>query len=294
MYYLFYIPLYLFSLIPLRVLYLFSDFLYFISYTVLGYRKKVVLDNLRIAFPEKTDQQRLQIASAFYHNLADTLFETIKFISWSRDTFEKHFSCDLSGMDQAYASGKSIYLVGMHNFNWEYVNWGLALKMKYPLVCIYMPLANKSLDKIIFDMRSRCGSLLIPATDFRNSYAPYRSTRHILGTVADQSPGNPANAYWIEFFGKPTAFTKGTEKGARMQDAAVVFVHFYKIKRGSYRVETLFHTDQPKSLEEGTITRSYAAYIEKCLREHPDNYLWSHRRWKHEWKEGYDKIMPGA
>ncbi|WP_430894518.1 MULTISPECIES: lysophospholipid acyltransferase family protein [unclassified Paraflavitalea] len=291
MYYLIFIPLYLLSLLPVRVLYFFGDAIYGVLFYIIGYRKQVVLNNLKIAFPEKSDVERYKIAKGFYHNFIDTFMETIKFITWGEKEMKKRFEADLSNFEKAYQYNKPIHLIGMHNFNWEYVNLGLCTRLKYPFLGIYMPVGNKAFDRIIYNMRSKLGTILIPATDFKNNYLKYASTLHVLGTAADQSPGNPKSAYWTNFFGRPTAFVVGPEKGAKVNDAVILFAHFYKTKRGYYKIDTEFITAEPNSLPQGEITALYAKYIEKCLRQHPSNYLWSHRRWKHEWKDEYGKVI---
>lgn len=287
MYYLIYIPLYLLSLLPLRLLYLLGDFIYVLIYYVLGYRRKVVMANLFIAFPEKTDKERTRIARDFYHQFVDTFLETLKFISWNQQAMKKHWEADLSGFEPAYASGKSIYLVGMHNFNWEFVNWALATDLKYPFLGIYMPVGNKHIDRIIYNMRGRYGTVLVPATNFSRNYLPHLQYTHVLGSAADQSPGNPLKAYWLNFFGRPTAFVTGPEKGVKLNDNALVFAHFFRTRRGHYRLETHFVSNEAAGLPDGEITRLYARYVEECLRRQPANYLWSHRRWKKEWKPEY-------
>jgi len=291
MYYLAYIPLYLLSLLPLPVLYLFGDGVYGLLYYVFGYRRKVVMGNLQIAFPEKTEEERKKIAKEFYHNFVDTFIETLKFLSWTQKDMEKRFQSDLSGIEKAYESGKSIVLVGMHNFNWEYANWALAKRLKYPWLGIYMPIGNKAFDKIIKDLRGKYGTILLPATDFKKYYLKYLREKHVLGSAADQSPGKPSNANWTLFFGRPTAFVTGMEKGARVNDSAVVFGHFYKVKRGYYRIDTSFVTDNPRLMKPGELTKLYANFCEACIKEKPANYLWSHRRWKHEYKPEYGAII---
>ena len=291
MYYVAYIPLYLLSLLPLPVLYLFGDAVYGLLYYVVGYRKKVVMGNLLIAFPEKSEKERKQIAKKFYHNFVDTFIETLKFLSWTQKDMDKRFVADLSGVEKAYKSGKSISLIGLHTFNWEYANWGVVNKLKYPWLGIYMPIGNKAFDRIIRDMRSKYGTILLPATDFKNHYRKYVNEQHVLGSAADQSPGNPGNAYWTLFFGRPTAFVTGMEKGARVHDYAVVFGNFYKVKRGYYRIDTRFITDDPSSMPIGELTKIYAQFCEECIRKNPANYLWSHRRWKHVYKEEYGDIL---
>lgn len=291
MYYLIFIPLYLISLLPLRLLYFFGDGIYALLYYVIGYRKEVVMGNLAIAFPEKSIEERTRIAKDFYHNFVDTFIETLKFISWSYESASKRFETDLSGIEAAYASGKNIHLIGLHSFNWEFVNWGLAKRVKYAFVGIYMPVGSKPFDKIIRNMRAKQGTILIPATDFRNHYMKYKDLRHVLGIVADQSPGKPTNAYWLNFFGKPTGFVTGPEKSARLNDCSIVFAHFYKTKRGHYRMDTEFIADSIKDWKEGDLTKIYVSYVEKCIRKEPANYLWSHRRWKHEYKPEYGELL---
>lgn len=291
MYYLIYIPLYLLSLLPLRVLYLLGDFAYVVLVYIMKYRKKVVMSNLKQAFPENTEEERERIAKAFYRNFTDTFIETLKFLSWSMEDVDRRLQVDLSGFEAAYPSGKSIHAVGMHNFNWEFVNWGLARKMKYPFIGIYMPMGNKHFDRIMHAMRAKQETILIPATNFKTNYLKYAQTLHVLASAADQSPGRATNAYWLHFFGKPTAFVTGMEKGARINDVAVVFAHFYKTKRGHYRIDTQFITDDVKALPEGELTVRYARFIEECLRREPSNYLWSHRRWKLEYKPEYGALI---
>lgn len=291
MFYLIYIPLYLFSLLPFPVLYFFGDMIYGLLYYIVRYRREVVMANLLIAFPEKTEAERKKIAKKFYHNFIDTFIETLKFISISDKAFFKRVEFDTSGINEAYTSGKSIQMLFMHNFNWEYTNWAVARESKYPFLGIYMPIKNKHFDRIIYKMRSRFGTVLIPATTFKSKYLEYIKTVHITGSVADQSPGNPEKSWWFNFFGKPTAFVTGPEKGARLTDSSVVLIHFYPLeKRGYYGIRSKLLTNEPKSLPEKEITRQYIRYLEDCIREHPDNYLWSHRRWKHTYKPEYGEI----
>jgi len=291
MYYLIYIPLYLLSLLPFRVLYFLSDAVYGFLYYIMKYRREVTMDNLRIAFPEKTEKERIRIAKQFYHNFVDNFIETLKFISLSTREFEKRIELDTTALEQAYPSGKSLQCFGMHNFSWEFANWAMARHSKYPVLVIYMPVRNKHIDKIIKDMRSRFGSVMIPATNFRRQFIIWSKKKHLMGSVADQSPGNPESAWWFNFFGKPTPFVTGPEKGARMNDMCVIFVNFYRVKRGHYKIDMEFITDDAPSYPEKELTRQYVRFMEKSLRAHPDNYLWSHRRWKHAYKPEYGEVL---
>ena len=289
MYYIIYGFLYLLSLLPLRVLYFIGDGIYGFLYYMLKYRRDVVMDNLSIVFPEKSAAEKTIIAKAFYHNFTDTFIEVIKMLSMSAAESYRRVTGDYSGIEEAYKSGKSIQFHAMHNFNWELVQWTVARNVKIPFLGVYMPISNKALNTFFYNLRKKYGTVLIPATNFRNAFAELVQTypKYALALAADQNPGNLNSVYWLYFFNKPTAFVAGPEKGARLKDTAVVFVNFYKIKRGHYYFTSTLATTEPNALPEGEITRRFVRYVEDAIRKNPSNYLWSHRRWKHAWKEEY-------
>jgi KDO2-lipid IV(A) lauroyltransferase len=267
-------------------MYILSDGIYGILYYIVGYRKDVVMKNLFIAFPEKTEAERKRIARTFYHNFVDTFIETLKLFSVTKKSLQKRFICDdFSVLDQLYAEGKNVQLVCGHFFNWEFANRGIAPRTKYKILAVYIPLSNKIFDKIMLDFRSKFGSIMIPATEFKSNFHKYTNDLYLLALAADQAPGSPGNAYWTNFFGKLTPFVKGPEKGARINNGAVVFANFYKVKRGYYKVEFKLITDSPKDIAEGIITKQFVNELEKTIRNNPGNYLWSHKRWKWEFDE---------
>ncbi len=283
MYYIVYGLLYLFSLSPFWMLYLISDGISFLLYYVIRYRKDVVIHNLNIAFPEKSQEEIMTIAKEFYKNFVDNFIEFIKLISISKKELNKRFTGDYKVINDLYASGKNIQIHLGHFFNWEFANQAYAANLVYPLVVVYMPVSNKILNRIFYKARSRFGSKLIAATQFRKEFSPYTSQRFALVLVSDQNPGGPDNAYWTDFFGKKTPFVKGPEKGARLNKAAVIMCNIYKVKRGYYKSEATLLTMDPRSLADGEITKQLIAFIEDSIRKHPSNYLWSHRRWKWEY-----------
>jgi Kdo2-lipid IVA lauroyltransferase/acyltransferase len=283
--------LYLVSLLPLRVLYLFSDFAYFIIYYVAGYRKKVVLDNLSIAFPEKTESEKKQIAKEFYRNFTDNFIETIKLISAGKNFLRKHYICDTQLFEELYRQGKKCQVHLGHNFNWEFANQAMAFYTPYTLLTVYMPINNKTVDRLFQNIRSKTGAVLLPATKMRTAMLPWRDKKYLLALVADQNPGVPSKGYWLNFFGRPTPFVTGPEKGAVANNAAVVFIHFTKTKRGYYEAHPELAVLDANSLPEMQITRNYILYLERVIKANPEMWLWSHRRWKHEWKPEYGKII---
>lgn len=278
---------YLLSLLPWRVLYLISDALYLLVYYIIGYRKKVVSDNLRIAFPDKTEAERVRIAKDFYHNFIDSFIEIIKLLSVSEKTFRKRFSINIDVLNNLYAGTQNVEIVSGHYFNWEYANLGVSLDSKFPFIGVYMPLSNKVFDKLIYRLRTKFGSLLVPASEFKSNFHQYAKNRYALGLVADQNPGNPGKAYWTNFFGKPAPFARGPEKGAKMNNTAIVYAHFYKIKRGHYRLDFELITTTPKDYPDGALTKLLVKKVEESVKKIPANYLWSHRRWK--WSHEFEK-----
>ena len=290
MYYIVFPLLYIVSLLPFFILYGISDFFAFLMYHVLKYRRDVVLSNLAIAFPEKSDEERKKIAKRFYRYFTDTLIESLKFISISKKELLKRSSGSFDIINQLIDKGYNINLMAGHQFNWEYANLLYAIHLKIPFVGIYIPIKNKALNKIFFNFRNRYGTILISATDFKNKMHDVFKSQYMLAFAADQNPGAAASGYWLNFFGRPTPFVTGPEKGAVKNNAAVVFVGFKKIKRGYYNFETTLLTEQNSNAKEGELTCLYRDILEKTIKEDPANYLWSHRRFKFEWKEEYRSL----
>jgi KDO2-lipid IV(A) lauroyltransferase len=291
MYYIIYPLLWLISLLPFRVLYVFSDAIYFLVFHVFAYRKAVVLSNLRIAFPDKTDAERIVIAKQFYQNMIDTFVESIKFITLSKKQALQRSSANFEVLDQALSSGKPVFMLGCHQFNWEYVNVLYPVHLKVPFIGVYMPIANRAFDRIFYDFRKRYGTVLVPATQFKNQREELLKGQYVLALAADQNPGHPANAYWLQFFGKPAPFVTGPAKGAIKADAIVVMAEMQRLKRGHYHFAMRILTESANSFEPAQLAALYRNELERVIRQDPANYLWSHRRWKYEWKAEYGELM---
>jgi len=290
MYPLVYGLLYLLSLLPLRVLYILSDGIYFILYRLAGYRKTVVRNNLKNAFPEKSHEERIRIEKQFYKNFIDNFIETLKLLSGGKKFADRHFTVDATLMQQEYEKGKRLQFYLGHNFNWELANIAVTSHTSYSILSVYLPVKNKVFEKIMHRIRSVSGNNLIPATDMKNAMLPYRNTQYLLALIADQVPGDPSRAYWTNFFGKPAPFIRGAERGAIAGNLSVMFGHVYKVRRGFYRLEYELCTSEAASLPKGEITRRYVRFLEKVIRQHPEVWLWSHRRWKKEWKPEYSRL----
>jgi Kdo2-lipid IVA lauroyltransferase/acyltransferase len=291
MYYIIYPLLYLLSLLPFFILYGISDFIAFLLYHVIKYRKDVVLGNLQIAFPEKSEAEKIKIAKKFYQYFTDTMIESLKFISISKKQLLKRSTGSFDVVNKLIDKGYNINLMAGHQFNWEYANLLYAINLKIPFVGIYMPIKNTLFNKIFFDVRKRYGTVLVSATEFKSQMHKVFKGQYMLALAADQNPGGPDNGYWLNFFGRPTPFLTGPEKGARKNNAAVVYVGFKKVKRGYYHFDTTLLAEQGGNTPVGYLTKTYKDVLEKTIKEDPANYLWSHRRFKFEWKQEYGEIM---
>jgi Kdo2-lipid IVA lauroyltransferase/acyltransferase len=287
MYYLIYGFLYLLSLLPMWILYRLSDILYVLIFYVFGYRKTVVLQNLAIAFPEKTEKERIRIAKEFYKNFIDTFIETIKLFSASEAWMRKRFTIDTNVLNELYRAGRRVQVHLGHNFNWELASLAVCSFSPFVFLAVYMPIENKPVDRIFKKLRSRTGAIFIPATDMRKSLVPHRHDQYLLALIADQVPGNMNKAYWLNFFGRPTPFVQGPERGAVAGNIPVVFAAISKVKRGYYTCRLELAAENPGTMQQGELTRMYRDFLEEVIRESPDMWLWSHRRWKRDWKPEY-------
>lgn len=291
MYYIVYPLLFLLSLLPFRVLYLLADAIYGLVFYVFKYRRDVVLSNLAIAFPEKSPTERFSIAKQFYHNLIDTFIESVKFISIGDKAINRHSSADFSLINGLLDEGKSVYLMACHQFNWEYVNMLFPPALKAPFVGVYMPIRNKVLDRIFHDFRQKKGTVLVPATAFKENSHGVFDQQYTLGLAADQNPGSPVNAFWLQFFSKPAPFITGPALNAVKNNVAVVMVQFEKRKRGVYHFSTRLFSTAAGSMTPEQFIQQYRDEVEVIIRRDPANYLWSHRRWKYDWKPEYGPVL---
>ena len=281
MYLILYAIFYLFSLLPLRILYCLSDILYFLLYTVFKYRVRVVQSNLSHSFPEKTAEERLRIEKKYYHNLCDSIFETIKMFSISKKALDKRITCNWDVFDTMTTQNRNGQAFMSHQFNWEWstliCNWHAPRRF----TGIYLPLTNKAFDQIFYKIRSRAGMKLIPVQQMQNEVAKVQNEAVLWGFIADQNPSDPKRVSWNDFFHRKTAFFKGPEFVARRYNNLVYFGEIVKIKRGYYEIKMKLAFEHPNQTKEGEITEAYVRYLEESIQRQPENWLWSHRRWKH-------------
>jgi KDO2-lipid IV(A) lauroyltransferase len=290
MYYIVFGFLYLFSLLPFFILYRIADLFFAILYYVIGYRKEVVMQNLQYSFPEKTRAELKIIARKFYRNFTDNWIETIKLLSISKKALNKRVSANIEVFNKLHKEGKSVQLNLGHFFNWEIMTLYTGINQPYTFLTVYLPQASRITNRLFLHLRARWGNPQLASTDMARAIIPWRKKQYLLALGADQNPPNPTNAYWLNFLSRPTAFLKGPEKFARIQNIPVVMMTTTRPKRGHYHFDYFLLAEDLKNLPDGELIRRYVKHLEENIRLQPEIYLWSHRRWKHIWKAEYKEI----
>lgn len=282
---------YLLSFLPFRVLYILSDLLYLLIYRIVGYRRKVVRNNLSNSFPEKTQKELRDIEAKFYKSLCDYFVETLKMrtISKSKVSYCMEFD-GLDEIDRLVSEGKSVVLYIAHSFNWEYIT-SIPLYMKRQdalFAQIYHPLENKFFDKAFIKLRERFGSICIPMARTLRKIVDYNreGKRFVIGFLADQVPTWEAINHWVTFMHQDTPVFTGTEKIARRVGAAVFYLSMSRVERGHYKASIVKICENAAETNEFVVTNEYFRLVEKDLNREPWLWLWSHKRWKRT-REGY-------
>jgi len=283
----------LISIMPFFIMYLFSDFLRILVRNLVRYRIDIIVANLKRAFPEMTEQEITLIEKKTYKHLIDNIVEGIKVFTMPKKTIiKRHKLLNPELLDGFYKNNISIIGVTGHYNNWEWGSLSASLQTNYNVAAFYKPVKNKFIDSILKKSRSRCGTDLISIYETSKTFEAYRNKPYVYLMASDQSPSKNElrNAYWIDFLGIKTAFLHGVEKHAKKNNYPVVYIDIQKIKRGYYELELSILTDNPQSLEEGELTKRYANKLESIIRKEPENWLWSHKRWKHNFEEHQNKI----
>jgi KDO2-lipid IV(A) lauroyltransferase len=281
--FLFFLAVLVIGLLPFPVLYVFSDFLRFVAYRIMNYRKDVVKKNLEGSFPGITDKELKLLTRLCYKNLADILLEGIKAFTMSRkQIIKRHRIINPEVLANFYHSGQSVIGVTGHYTNWEWGSLSASLQSDFTVVAFYKPMSNRYIDRFARWSRSRFGTTLAPIKETSLTFEKYRGTKTIFLMAADQ--GMPAEfknkAFWVQFLNRDTAFLHGMEKHARNNNLPVIYTDVQRVRRGYYTIELSVLTDKPLELESGVLTEMYARKLESVILKKPENWLWSHRRWK--------------
>jgi len=284
LYILLYPILWLISILPFRILYLFSDFIYLLVYHVIGYRKKTVRENLAMALPHLSDKERLIIEKKSFHYLCDMFLEMAKTMTISKSEINKRYAfTNIETYLELEKKGKSIALMCAHYASYE---WAISMNHHINFIGygIYKKIANKYFDKLVKDIRSKFKAVLITTKETKSTIE-YNAKNNILGVygfASDQTPRRSDTMYWSSFLGQETPIHTGAETLAKRYDMNVIFLKGKRIKRGYYEATFEVLSEDVKSVPDYKISEEFMHKVEQQIYDAPEFYLWTHKRWKHK------------
>ncbi len=276
--------LYLISKMPLRILYIFSDIIFFLNYYFVGYRKKIITENLKNSFPEKSEEDIAEIRKKFYLNFSDYLAETVKSFTMSKTETRvrmQHINQHL--FHEAKAEGKNIILLAGHVFNWEWMNALATIIPQMNCHPVYRKVNSDFWEKQMKKVRSKFGNHALEANEvILNIFRNKNDGNSVYLFVADQTPHSSHVNYGLEFLNQKTPAFIGYDKLATRMDLVFIYSEMKKVKRGHYQIN--YHKIEPEGEKFVTneVVKRFHQLLENTIRNRPDNYLWSHRKWKYQ------------
>ena len=257
---------------------------------VIRYRRRVIEENLRLSFPEKSSTDINQIIKGFYRNLADLFVEIIKLPALSAEEIQKRVQfTNLELLQAEIQAGQTVIGMTSHQGNWEWIPGSLVLG-GIPIDSIYKPLTSPFFEKLMYQIRSSFGPVPTPMNTLPRQMVARKHVPRMIGLMSDQVPDVPEQAYWTDFFHRDTPFYPGAERLARSRNLSVFYMDSVRVGRGYYEVTVKPIARPPYTdLPLGTIMERYRDLIEDTIRMKPSDWLWSHKRWKH-WRGKYPKV----
>lgn len=280
-YYLIRANVFLFSLFPVRLVQSLANLFAYVLTHFISYRKDLIQSNLLKTFPHFEVIKITEITTNYYQHLSDLLFETIKGISFSKVQLKEHFECTNAEIFTPYlANGQSCLLIGSHYNNWELGCMAFPLWVSYPIYTVYKPMSNPYVDQYLNKCRAKWGMNMVPMTQVGRTLIEKKEQASIFLFVADQSPASTKHAIWVDFLNRRTPFMHGVEKVARKTNYPVFYFSIKKRQWGKYEF-TIKQITFDRSLSEyGMLTKEYAQLLAQEIKNKPEKWLWSHRRWK--------------
>lgn len=280
---LFFYPLKLLSLLPLQALYVICYPVYLLLFSIFKYRRKVTLQNLRNSFPEKSLAELHVIEKRYYKHLSRLLAEIIKGISISEKEIRKRVVIhDRHVLEEVYNKhGAALMLLG-HFGNWEMIALSAELIAPHHFCIVYKPLSNSFFNALINETRERFGAETSPMELTHVKIKNLHSDKVLFTLVADQNPSNIKNAQWVNFLNQETAFLTGPKILSKRYDLPVLYLDVKSSKSGYYEIYPKVILEVSDSKNEVDILQEYAKMLEDTIRNKPEFWLWSHRRWKHK------------
>ncbi len=275
--------IFLFRLIPFWFLYLLSDFVFFLFFHIVKYRKEVVFSNLKNSFPKKSEVEIEKIAKAFYHNLSDITVESMKGLTMSKKQLLKRYKVINPEFEKEYFDrGNGVIALGSHYANWEWGVLSFSLQFSHVPYGLYKPLSNKLTDKYIRKSRAAWGMNLVPINETYDHFQKTFDKPPVHIMVSDQSPSNLEKAHWINFLNQDTPCLHGAEAYAKQTNLPVIYGDVQRVRRGYYEITLTSVVDNPAETADGEITKKFHKILEEIINKKPEDWLWSHKRWKHK------------
>lgn len=280
----------LLSKLPLRVLYVLSDLLYWLMAYLIRYRHAVITDNLRQSYPELDGPGIQRLTHGFYRNFCDLLVEIIALPGLSAaELTQRVVYTNPELVQAAFAKGTPVIGLASHHSNWEWLPAAATL-YGLPVDSVYKPLHNPFFEKLMLRIRSTFGPHPVPMGKLPREMASRRAIPRVIALVADQMPDRPENAYWTEFMHRNTPFFPGLERLARGQQLPVFYIEMVRVRRGHYTATFVqLGTPPYAELATGELIRRYRDALTQTLERYPADWLWSHKRWKH-YREKYAEV----
>ncbi len=295
------LPLYLLSLLPLKVHYFFADIIAFLLRDVVKYRRDVIMTNLEGAFPDMPAQERERIARRYYQYLADQVCEMV----WSMTRSGRHicrrgfYSIDPEServLNEAYRTSPSVVVLLSHTGNWELAS-DVPFYMRQPSFgCDEMTVAYQTLHDplseqlflVLRRVRLHKEESLVASHKILRFMLGHRNERRIYFFISDQYPYGGAE-HTCKFLGLDTEWVGGAEAIARKLHLPVMYVYLDRVKRGKYVIKISQICSDASLVDKGGITATYASNLERDIMSRKENWLWSHRRWKNLWPYNKEK-----
>ena len=288
MFYIFYALIWIVSWLPMKALYVLSDLIYPLIYHVVGYRKKIVRNNLLRSFPEKSLTEIIRIERKFYHYFCDLMLETIRQLHAPKSEMKKRMIFENLELLTAQAQeGKSVMLMTAHYCNWEWLSIICAyLPDDFKAYPVYQQLKNKHFDKLMFQLRNRYGAVNVEKDDLVRTMLNMRreGVKGVFGMISDQSPMARFIRFRLDFLHQDTPVFLGTEQLAKKYNYPVYYLDIQRVKRGYYKAIVEPVALMPSETSEYEITKAFMLRLEKDILQRPEFWLWSHNRWKHSKK----------
>lgn len=273
----------IFRILPFRILYILSDGMAFTLFYIIPYRKRMILKNMAICFPEKSPEEIKILCREFYRNLSDVVIETFKGFTLTGPQIARRYKVlPNEDLEQLYNEGKSVMGLIAHQGNWEWIPHGLGLTFRHHITAVYKRVKQPYVNDYMVNSRSRFDVILRETKEIADYLSALpKDEIFMLMLIADQRPADPNKSYWTKFLNRDTAFFYGPQKYMQEYQLPAFFFNIRRVKRGFYEIDAITLTKYPDSLEEGEIIEIFRDEVEKEVRRRPADWLWSHNRWKH-------------